>query len=272
MGSGEPDRLRTRLDREHRARLEAESIAERVTAQLYAANLQVERANAVLEAANQSLRDFVAVASHDLRGPLATVMGFAATLTESWDRISEEDKREFMGAISRQAHHLNRIVEDLLTVSGLEAGVTEARIEEICLAGVLEQVAMEFGERSPDIEVSCSSELTVLADPDHLHRILDNYISNAFKYGEPPVEARAHDAGGWAEVHVCDHGDGVPAEFVPRLFGKFARADDASRRAKGTGLGLSIVRGLAVVNGGDAWYEQNRPHGSCFAVRLPRPA
>ena len=59
---------------------------------------------------------------------------------------------------------------------------------------------------------------------------------------------------------------------MPRLFGKFARADDASRRAKGTGLGLSIVRGLAVVNGGDAWYEQNRPHGSCFAVRLPRPA
>ena len=72
------------------------------------------------------------------------------------------------------------------------------------------------------------------------------------------------------EVRVCDHGEGVPEEFVPRLFGKFARADNASRRAKGTGLGLSIVRGLALVNGGDAWYEPNDPCGSCFAVRLPR--
>jgi signal transduction histidine kinase len=72
------------------------------------------------------------------------------------------------------------------------------------------------------------------------------------------------------EVRVLDQGPGVPAEFVSRLFGKFARADTPSTRArKGTGLGLSIVRGLAEANGGLARYEPNTPHGSCFVVQLP---
>ena len=112
--------------------------------------------------------------------------------------------------------------------------------------------------------------LDLLADRRHLGRILDNYLQNAFKYGEPPVRIDATQVGDMVEVRVLDHGTGVPAEFVSRLFSKFARANTASTKAQqGTGLGLSIVRGLAEANGGHVRYEPNVPHGSCFFVQLP---
>jgi signal transduction histidine kinase len=85
------------------------------------------------------------------------------------------------------------------------------------------------------------------------------------------VSVEARDAGDYVEIKERDSGDGVPAELLPRLFGKFARGA-VSREKGGTGLGLSIVQGLAQANGGDAWYEPNTPHGSCFGVRLRKIA
>jgi signal transduction histidine kinase len=106
-----------------------------------------------------------------------------------------------------------------------------------------------------------------MADRDHLEQILVNYVSNALKYGESPVRIDAHRRHRWVEVVVADEGDGVPEEFVPRLFEKFAQAGRI-RSGSGTGLGLSIVRGLARAQGGEAWYEPVEP-GSRFCVRLP---
>ena len=118
--------------------------------------------------------------------------------------------------------------------------------------------------------MSCSPALTVQVDPHHLGRILDNYVQNAFSYGEPPVRIDATRVGDMVKVQVLDNGPGVPPEFMSSLFGRFARADTPATRAqKGTGLGLSIVRGLAEVNGGQARYEPNVPNGSCFVVELP---
>jgi signal transduction histidine kinase len=111
---------------------------------------------------------------------------------------------------------------------------------------------------------------SVHADPDHVERILTNYVTNALKYGERPVEVEAREDDGWVEIRVRDHGSGVPEEFIPRMWEKFARPNDSSDREKGTGLGLSIVAGLARANGGTAWYEPNHPRGSCFCIRLPR--
>jgi signal transduction histidine kinase len=120
------------------------------------------------------------------------------------------------------------------------------------------------------VTVSCSPDLIVRVDPQDLGRILDNYLQNAFKYGEPPVRIEAARVGDLVEVRFLDHGPGVPPQFVPRLFGRFARADTpATKSQKGTGLGLSIVRGLAEANGGSARYEPGVPDGSCFVVELP---
>jgi len=273
-------RLNRRYEREQKARKEAEAIAERVTADLYAAGLQLERLNLDLEGANeelqslnQSLRDFVAVASHDLRAPLTTILGFSSMMSSRWEDIDEKRRREFIGLVHKNAAHLARMVEDLLTVSRIDAGVLETRAKVIEFREAMQEVMEGFQEGAAKVRVECPEHLALFADEDHLQRILTNYVSNALKYGEPPVVVEAEEGPDCVEIRVRDAGMGVPEEFIPRLFGKFSRAEDSATRSHtGTGLGLSIVRGLALANGGDTWYEPNAPKGSCFAVRLPKTA
>lgn len=262
----ETQALARRLARERKARLQAEAIAEKTTADLY---LTVQE----LKSLNQSLREFVAIASHDLRSPLATVVGFTTTLTKRWASLSDQQRRDFVRTVDKAAHQTQRMVEDLLTVSSIEAGVLETRREAICLAEVTQQAIDSFVQSASRIDMCISREISVVADPDHLQRILVNYVANALKYGAPPIRLEAMAEGEWVAIRVHDEGEGVAEEFVPHLFEKFARAHaQATEAEKGTGLGLSIVRGLALANGGEAWYEPNRPRGSVFALRLPKTA
>lgn len=231
---------------------------------------KVEEANLDLQAVNVAMRGFVAVAAHDLRSPLASIVGFSALLKESWETLTDENRRKFVATIDRQSQNLSRLVDDLLTLSSVEGGSMNARPEAILLAeAILRRLELGGGETG-SVSVSCSPDLVVWADPDHLGRIVDNYVQNALKYGEPPVQITAERRDGMVEVRVLDHGLGVPPEFVPRLFDKFARATNPKTAAqKGTGLGLSIARALAELNGGETFYEPNVPTGSSFGVRLP---
>lgn len=270
-------KIRRRLAREVSARREAEAIAERVTGDLYASTRELQRVNNELQSANeelsglnQAMRDFVAVASHDLRTPLASILGASSTLQRAWDKVTPEQRTEFLAIVERQAQHLSRMVDDLLTLSSIEAGALHTKSQVVALRETVERVAKNFGTQASQITIR-ACELAIMTDPDHLERMLVNFIGNAFKYGEPPIEIEASDAGAWVEIRVRDHGRGVAEEFVPRLFGKFARGD-AARTKGGTGLGLSIVQGLVRANGGETWYEPNVPHGSCFALRLPKAA
>ena len=232
--------------------------------------IRVEQAMAELQTVNEAIRGFTAAAAHDLRSPLVSIIGFSALLTKSWDTFSEEKRRTFVATINRQSQNLSTLVDDLLTSSRIEGGGLSTSPELIVLAGAIDR-CLELGNRDiGSVTVSCSPDLIVRVDPHHLGRILDNYVQNAFKYGEPPVRIQATRVGDMVEVRVLDHGPGVPPDFVPRLFGKFARADTPATKAqKGTGLGLSIVRGLAEANGGLAHFEPNVPKGSCFVVELP---
>lgn len=273
-------RLQRRLQREQKARQEAEAIAERVTSELYTNALELARlneelgaANEELQSLNQAMRDFVAVASHDLRGPLTSILGWSSTMVKKWESIADEDKREYLTVIQENSRHLNRMIEDLLTISRIESGALETQAKVVEFRSAVDEVIKGFMEHSDEISLMVPDCLRVLVDPDHLNRMLTNFVTNALKYGEPPVEVEARQEDGWVEIRVRDLGRGVPPDFVPQLFGKFARANDPSTRGKkGTGLGLSIVRGLARANGGETWYEPNQPHGSCFAVKLPAAA
>jgi PAS domain S-box-containing protein len=257
------DRLNTEL---------TASVAElhEVNQELEAERTRVELANAELQAANEAIQGFMAAAAHDLRSPLVSIAGFSALLTKSWETFGDQDRRKFVASIDRQAQIMSRLVDDLLTSSIIEGGGLTTASERLVLHAAIDR-CLELGDRdTAGVSVSCPSDLTVQVDPQHLGRILDNYVQNAFKYGQPPVRIEATRRGDLVEVRVLDQGPGVPAEFVSRLFGRFARADTPSTRAeKGTGLGLSIVRGLAQANGGQARYEPNTPHGSCFVVQLP---
>jgi len=231
---------------------------------------RVEQANTELQEVNEAIRGFTAAIAHDLRSPLVSIVGFSELLTKSWETFTDEKRQTFVATINRQALSLSMLVDELSTSSSIEGGGLNTSPELIVLAEAIER-CLELGSGDTgDVAVSCSGDLIVWVDPQHLERILDNYLQNALKYGAPPVRIEATRVGDMVEVRVLDHGTGVPPEFVSRLFGKFARAETPATKAqKGTGLGLSIVRGLAEANGGQARYEPNVPNGSCFVVELP---
>jgi PAS domain S-box-containing protein len=232
--------------------------------------IRVEQTNAELQAVNESIQGFTAAAAHDLRSPLVSIIGFSTFLMQSWETFTEEKRRTFVASINRQSRNLSTLVDDLLTSSRIEGGGLSTSPELIALGEAIDQYLELIHQDAGSVAVSCSPDLIVRVDPHHLGRILDNYVQNAFKYGEPPVRIEAARVGDMVEVRVLDRGPGVPPEFVSRLFSKFARADTPATRAqKGTGLGLSIVRGLAKANGGQARYEANVTNGSCFVVELP---
>jgi signal transduction histidine kinase len=265
----EPDAaaaLERRLLRERAARREAEAIAERVTSELYGTSLELRQANDDLQSLNAALREFVAIASHDLRGPLTGILGMASLLHRRWDDLDAERRRDCLASIERQGHVLQRLVEDLLTVSRIEAGAIDIAAETLLLRSAVTTLVDDTAGADDGVEV-LGEDVAADVDPDHLRRIVGNYLGNAIKYGASPIRVEIREADGWAEILVRDSGAGIPEDFVPRLFGKFARGE-RSRDKGGTGLGLSIVQGLARANGGDAWYEPNEPHGSCFGVRF----
>jgi signal transduction histidine kinase len=231
---------------------------------------KVDQTNMELQEVNEAMRNFIATAAHDLRSPLASMVGFSSLLTKNWATLSEEKRLKFVTTIDRQTHKLTWLVNDLLTLSSIEGGALNTQPELVVVAEAIAQCLAASARDTTSVSVTCSPGLVVRVDPLHLGRMIDNYLQNAVKYGEPPVSIEAAPVGDMVEIRVVDHGPGVPPEFEPKLFAKFARADIPSTRdKKGTGLGLSIVRGLAEANGGRADYQRNVPQGSCFLVLLP---
>ena len=228
----------------------------------------VDRTNIELREVNETMRSFIDTAAHDLRSPLASMVGFSTLLATNWTALSDENRLKFVTTIDRQSHKLTWLVNDLLTLSSIEGGVLTTTPQQLVVAEAISACLAASNQDTENVAVSCAPDLVVRADPLHLGRIIDNYVQNAFKYGEPPVRVEVTETGGMTEIRVVDHGPGVPPEFEAKLFGKFARAEGTIQK-KGTGLGLSIVRGLAEANGGQAQYRANVPHGSCFSVLLP---
>lgn len=231
--------------------------------------VELAEANAQLAAADRLKDQFLAMASHEMRTPLTAIAGFTSTMQEHWSQLAEEQKLDFVSIIDAQAHRMERLVDDLLTLARLESGGLVARPEPVPVAAAVSRTVRELG--ATGVAIDCPARLTALADPDQLQQILTNYLGNAIKYGAEPFHVSAQDAQDAVEIRVTDHGDGVPDAFVPQLFERFARAS-SNGEIEGTGLGLSITRGLALAQGGDAWYEPNEPHGACFVVQLPAVA
>jgi signal transduction histidine kinase len=216
------------------------------------------------------MRDFVAIASHDLRTPTASITGYASLLQRRWDILSEGDKLQAVDAMNRQSNHLHRLVEDLLTTSRIGASAIPVRPTTVNVADCLTDVVDDL--QIAGVEIVASPDLFVVMDRDHLRRAITNYLRNAEVYGAPPLKIVAGREGNEITIKVVDHGNGVPEGFRPRLFEKFARADSKmSSAVGGTGLGLSIVTGLLEAAGGTAWYAPNVPRGSVFGITLPVP-
>jgi PAS domain S-box-containing protein len=211
----------------------------------------------------ESMRVFLAAASHDLRSPLMTTAGFAQLLLDPQEDISADERADMAGRILRASEHAVRLVDDLLTVSEIQAGAVDLRSGVVTIDAALREAVAEAGA---SVDVGDGAGLSVRVDRHHLHRILVNLLINASKYGRPPITVAATAAGDEVAIRVCDRGDGVPDDVVDVLFDPFTRSRGA--RGRGSGLGLSIVKGLAEVNGGRVSYDRDAG-ASCFVVTLP---
>lgn len=210
---------------------------------------------------------FLATTSHELRTPLTSIAGFATTLTHRWGELDEAQKLRSLEVIETQSGRLAELIDELLLLSAVGSGQMRIRREHTRVSDVLARVIESFGA-GHEIVLRAPADLVAFVDERYFAQIVENYISNARKYGAPPVVVTATASPRWFEVSVADHGDGVPDEFVAQLFEPFTRATDLSG-IHGSGLGLSIVHGLVEAQGGDAWYERNRPRGACFKARFP---
>jgi signal transduction histidine kinase len=226
-----------------------------------------------LAATNAGIREFLAMVVHEIRTPITVISGYATLLRDAPDTFTPAEQAESLSTILLQTERLRRLTDTLLTHEGLEAGAVHAEPEEVCVVEAIDAALAAAGPAAIDFKVHCDPGLTARVDPAHLQQALVNYATNALNYGARPYRVTAGLEGDPAGVviRVIDEGDGVPEEFVPRLFGRFARSQAARTRkgVHGTGLGLSIVAGLLHANGGDAWYEPGDPRGARFCLRLP---
>ena len=228
-------------------------------------------------AAEQMRVDFVANASHELRTPLSTVIGYSETLRESDAGMDDETRAKFLAVVHDEARRMQRVVEDLISLSRIEAEKFTTPTEPVDIAPMIE-VAVESAarmaaDRGSELKCNVTSDLPpISADRGQILQILDNLITNALRYGEPgtPVSITARLDGGMVHVEVADQGEGIPAEHIPRLTERFYRVDTSrSRGLGGTGLGLSIVKHIVERHRGRLTIESVIGRGTTIHVLLP---
>ncbi len=218
-----------------------------------------------LEAARAREQRFVADVSHELRTPLTALVNEAALLRDHLDRLPVDIRRVgdlLVGDVER----LRRLVEDLLEVSRLEAGVAAGDHDELDLGGFLQAVV---AARHPDADLSVAGAPIVAVDRRGFERIVGNLLDNARSHAAgSAVAVTAAVAEGVLVVTVADRGPGVPAEQLDHLFDRFYKAD-ASRGGAGTGLGLAIAREHVLRMGGTLTAATRSGGGLAFTLTLP---
>jgi PAS domain S-box-containing protein len=227
------------------------------------------RVNAELHQVNQLNADVLGVVGHDARAPLSLVLGHLEMLQETWQDASEEDR---LGRVDRAlgaALRLSALLEDILAMANFESGTIATRPIRVLVHEVVVD-ALDTLQGRADVEVRRDADQVALVDPFHLRQMIANLVSNALRYGEPPVVVTLREEGGSVWIEVKDDGPGVPEAFVPQLFDRFTRpVDPTPGRRPGSGFGLYIVRRLAEANGARISYAPGVAGGSVFTLVLP---
>jgi signal transduction histidine kinase len=222
-----------------------------------------------LERANEVMTSFIALAAHELRTPMTTIHGFVTTLHHLSDRLDEEQKATVRDALIQQTQRMANLVEQLLDLSRLDAAAIEIAPEPVHVRTQVEEIVSTAVADPSTVEIDVPNDAVAVVDRNVLDRIISNLVTNAFRYGEPPVRVYAERSDNHLRVYVEDSGNGVAPEFVPNLFERFTRSEGSRASATGTGLGLAIARSYARAHGGDLVYEDAEPHGARFNVILP---
>jgi signal transduction histidine kinase len=217
--------------------------------------------------------DFVALVSHELRSPMAAVIGSAKTLQRRWRELTPEQRESFLGLIDHETNRLADLVADVLDTSRIESGQFSYSFSDVDVGELVQEsaAAAESGQDEVKIRSHVHRPLPLVrGDRDRLRQVLTNLLDNAVKYspaGEA-VEVEALAENGRISVEVRDSGPGVAPEHHTLIFEKFGRVTGEHAKP-GTGLGLFIARSIAQAHGGSLEVRSRNGRGTTFALRLP---
>jgi signal transduction histidine kinase len=253
-----------------------ESVAQELRVAIAAAEAFERQRSAVaeLERLNRAKSDFVSIVSHEFRTPLTGIQGFSEMMQS--EDLTLDEMREYAGDINKDAHRLNRMINEMLDLDKMESGRMQLHREPVDLNAIVTEAAERVRPNAPrhPITLRLDDQVGEMdGDRDKLTQVIANLLSNAVKYspngGEIVVSTRVE--GGTAHLVVRDHGMGIPSESLEAIFERYGRVESrATRHIQGTGLGLPIVRQIVQLHGGTVWAESTVGEGSIFHVTLPR--
>jgi two-component system phosphate regulon sensor histidine kinase PhoR len=228
-----------------------------------------------LEQLDELRRDFLAVASHDLKTPLTSVIGAAKTLAEHGSALDPETQQTFLQSIERQSMRMLEMIQDVLDTSRIEAGALKLKREQIDLRELVSRLAGDLlgtnlgsGRR---LEVRFFPDVPRMwGDRMAVQQILTNLIENAFKYAEDPITVESREESMEVVLSVSDSGPGITEDQLVSLFDRFKTAED--RSPKGFGLGLFIVASLVEAQDGSVSVTSKVGEGTTFTVRFLKRA
>jgi two-component system phosphate regulon sensor histidine kinase PhoR len=228
-------------------------------------------------AAERMRVDFVANASHELRTPLATLVGYAETLREQGAELDPGTRERFTAIVHDEARRMQRLVEDLISLSRIEAERFSPPTEALSLAEIVADVCAGCRrmaeERGSELRTQIEPDLPLVpGDQSQLLQVVDNLVGNALRYGRAgtPVAVSVSRQGPNIHLSVADEGEGIAAEHIPRITERFYRVDASrSRSLGGTGLGLSIVKHIVERHRGHLRFDSEVGKGTTVHVLLP---
>ncbi|TAE23017.1 MAG: HAMP domain-containing protein [Candidatus Kapaibacterium sp.] len=258
--------------------LRQQELLEEQAATIQITNTELQERNVQLEELNQEKNEFLGIAAHDLKNPLAAIQMAASIIQNYYDKLDKETVIERTTSIMVSSKRMSEIITNLLDINAIETGNLNLHIKEIDIVALSSQIIDEYYERAMEKKIIMFPEFTldsllIKADLNAMTQVLDNILSNAIKYSPSGkrVFIRVRSLAATVRVEVQDEGQGMSDDDMKKLFGKFARL---SARPTGgehsTGLGLSIVKKMVEAMNGKVWCESELGKGATFIVELPK--
>jgi len=240
----------------------------------------IEEKNRELEQESLAKTQILSTASHELKTPLTSILGYVNRVLLEQERVGPLNERQqrYLEIVRKNSLRLNVLINDLLDTSKIASGSLELSLTELDVRHEIEDVLRSMQtlveEKQIDVVLDISPELPrIQADSLRFSQVIANLLSNAYKYSPEGATATvtAKEGPGLIQIDISDTGIGISKADQSKLFTKFFRADNSSTREEsGTGLGLFITRHLIEAHGGKIWVESEEGKGTIFSFTLPQ--